>query len=418
MKAAEYYPRIGDRVLEKKLQISGAVLIEGAKWCGKTETALQAAGSVLFIQESPQHKEMAKMMPSLLLEGDTPRLIDEWQDAPEVWDAVRHAVDRRKQTGQFILIGSATPRDEVKSHSGIGRISRMLMRPMSLFESKESTGDVSLRALFEGKQEIGNVSTLNIPQIARIICRGGWPGAVTHPDAGGALAIDYTELIVEEDINSVDGVERNPMRVRQVLRSLARNISTLTTATTILGDVRANDITISDHTLESYLNALRRIFVVEDVPAWSPSLRSRTTIRTSHKRQLVDPSIATAIMRMDASRLLRDLETFGFLFESLCTRDLRIYTQVNDGEIFHYRDKNDLEVDLIISLHDGRWAPVEVKLGEHQIEEAAANLIKLKNKVDTSRIGEPSFMMVLTGGQYAYRRPDGICVVPLGCLRD
>lgn len=418
MKAAEYYPRIGDRVLEKKLQISGAVLIEGAKWCGKTETALQAAGSVLFIQESPQHKEMAKMMPSLLLEGDTPRLIDEWQDAPEVWDAVRHAVDRRKQTGQFILTGSATPRDEVKSHSGIGRISRMLMRPMSLFESKESTGDVSLRALFEGKQEIGNVSTLNIPQIARIICRGGWPGAVTHPDAGGALAIDYTELIVEEDINSVDGVERNPMRVRQVLRSLARNISTLTTATTILGDVRANDITISDHTLESYLNALRRIFVVEDVPAWSPSLRSRTTIRTSHKRQLVDPSIATAIMRMDASRLLRDLETFGFLFESLCTRDLRIYTQVNDGEIFHYRDKNDLEVDLIISLHDGRWAPVEVKLGEHQIEEAAANLIKLKNKVDTSRIGEPSFMMVLTGGQYAYRRPDGICVVPLGCLRD
>src|SRR5690554_884303 len=418
MKAAEYYPRIGDRVLEKKLQISGAVLIEGAKWCGKTETALQAAGSVLFIQESPQHKEMAKMMPSLLLEGDTPRLIDEWQDAPEVWDAVRHAVDRRKQTGQFILTGSATPRDEVKSHSGIGRISRMLMRPMSLFESKESTGDVSLRALFEGKQEIGNVSTLNIPQIARIICRGGWPSAVTHPDAGGALAIDYTELIVEEDINSVDGVERNPMRVRQVLRSLARNISTLTTATTILGDVRANDITISDHTLESYLNALRRIFVVEDVPAWSPSLRSRTTIRTSHKRQLVDPSIATAIMRMDASRLLRDLETFGFLFESLCTRDLRIYTQVNDGEIFHYRDKNDLEVDLIISLHDGRWAPVEVKLGEHQIEEAAANLIKLKNKVDTSRIGEPSFMMVLTGGQYAYRRPDGICVVPLGCLRD
>ena len=418
MKAAEYYPRIGDRVLEKKLQISGAVLIEGAKWCGKTETALQAAGSVLFIQESPQHKEMAKMMPSLLLEGDTPRLIDEWQDAPEVWDAVRHAVDRRKQTGQFILTGSATPRDEVKSHSGIGRISRMLMRPMSLFESKESTGDVSLRALFEGKQEIGNVSTLNIPQIARIICRGGWPSAVSHPDAGGALAIDYTELIVEEDINSVDGVERNPLRVRQVLRSLARNISTLTTATTILGDVRANDITISDHTLESYLNALRRIFVVEDVPAWSPSLRSRTTIRTSHKRQLVDPSIATAIMRMDASRLLRDLETFGFLFESLCTRDLRIYTQVNDGEIFHYRDKNDLEVDLIISLHDGRWAPVEVKLGEHQIEEAAANLIKLKNKVDTSRIGEPSFMMVLTGGQYAYRRPDGICVVPLGCLRD
>ncbi|MEN6588929.1 MAG: DUF4143 domain-containing protein [Proteiniphilum sp.] len=418
MEMKEYYPRICDRVLQNKLKIMGAVLIVGAKWCGKTETALQSANSVLFIQESPQHKETAKIMPSLLLEGETPRLIDEWQDAPEVWDAVRHTVDRRKKPGQFILTGSATPRDEVKAHTGIGRISRILMRPMSLFESQESTGVVSLRDLFDGNHTVEAVSKLEIPQIARLICRGGWPGAVTFPATEGALAREYTDLLVEEDISRVDGVERNSHRVRLVLHSLARNISTLTTAKTILEDVRANDVTINERTLDSYLNALRRIFVVEDVPAWSPSLRSKTTIRTSDKKQLVDPSIATAIMRVDADRLLHDPESFGFLFESLCTRDMRIYAQVNDGEIFHYRDKDNLEIDLIISLHDGRWAPVEVKLGEHRIDEASESLMKLRNKVDTSRIGEPSFMMVLTGGRYAYKRPDGVLVVPLGCLRD
>lgn len=418
MEMKEYYSRICDKVLQDKLKLTGAVLIVGAKWCGKTETALQAANSVLFIQESPQHREAAKMMPSLLLEGETPRLIDEWQDAPEVWNAVRHAVDKRRKPGQFILTGSATPRDEVKGHTGIGRVSRILMRPMSLFESKESSGVVSLKNLFDGDHEIETVSQLDIPQIARSICRGGWPGAVTFAEAGGALAREYTDLIVEEDISKADGVERNPNRVRLVLHSLARNISTLTTAKTILEDIRANDITMNERTLDSYLNALRRIFVVEDVPAWSPSLRSKTTIRTSDKRQLVDPSIATAIMRIDADRVIRDLETFGFLFESLCTRDIRIYAQVNDGEVFHYRDKNNLEIDLVISLHDGRWAPVEIKLGEHHVDEAAENLLKLKDKVDTSRIGEPSFMMVVTGGRYAYKRPDGVLVVPLACLKD
>lgn len=292
------------------------------------------------------------------------------------------------------------------------------MRPMSLFESKESIGVVSLRDLFDGNHKIEAVSKLEIPHIAHLICRGGWPGAVTFPGTEGTLAREYADLIVEEDISRVDGVERNSHRVRLVLHSLARNISTLTTAKTILEDVRANDVTINERTLDSYLNALHRIFVVEDVPAWSPSLRSKTTVRTSDKRQLVDPSIATAIMRVEADRLLRDPESFGFLFESLCTRDMRIYAQVNDGEIFHYRDKDNLEIDLIISLHDGRWAPVEVKLGEHRIEEAAESLMRLKNKVSTSRIGEPSFMMVLTGGRYAYRRPDGILVVPLRCLKD
>lgn len=418
METVNYYPRICDQVLSRKLQLTGATLVVGPKWCGKTETALQAARSVIYIQSDPQYKETGKLMPSLLLEGETPRLIDEWQEVPELWNAVRHSVDQRKKQGQFILTGSATPRDEVLAHSGIGRISRIQMRPMSLYESKESTGSVSLKALFEGEQEIAAVSSMDIPQLAFSICRGGWPGAVTLPAGSEMLAREYTDMLVEADIRNLDGIERNPHRVRQVLRSLARNISTLTTANTILADVRANDITINERTLDNYLNAMRRLFVVEDVPAWSPSVRSKTTIRTSVKRQLADPSIATAVMRVDTAGLLHDLNTFGFLFESLCTRDLRVYAQSNDGEIFHYRDKDQLEIDLIISLNDGRWAAIEVKLGEHQADEAAANLIQLKNKVDTSRIGEPSFLMVLTGGKFAYQRKDGVMVVPLACLKD
>jgi predicted AAA+ superfamily ATPase len=418
METVPYYPRICDEVLNRKLQLTGATLVVGPKWCGKTETALQAAASVIYIQSDPQYKETGKIMPSLLLEGETPRLIDEWQEVPELWNAVRHTVDQRKKQGQFILTGSATPRDEVMAHSGIGRISKIQMRPMSLYESKESTGSVSLKALFDGEQEIAAVSSLDILQLANAVCRGGWPGAVTLPAGGELLAREYTDMLVESDISNLDGVERNPHRVRQVLRSLARNISTLTTANTILEDVRANDVTINERTLDNYLNAMRRLFVVEDVPAWSPSLRSKTTIRTSMKRQLADPSVATAIMRVDVHGLLHDLNTFGFLFESLCTRDMRVYAQANDGEIFHYRDKDQLEIDLIVSLNNGRWAAVEVKLGVHQADEAAANLIRLKNKVDTSRIGNPAFLMVLTGGKFAYQRKDGVLVVPLACLKN
>ncbi len=413
-----YYPRICDKVLAKKLQLTGATLVIGPKWCGKTETSLQAAKSVIYIQSDPQYKETGKLMPSLLLEGDTPRLIDEWQEVPELWHAVRHTVDQRKKQGQFILTGSSTPRDEVIAHSGIGRIAKIHMRPMSLFESKESSGGISLQSLFEGKHDIAAVSPLNIPQLASVTCRGGWPGAVTIENNSELLAKEYTDMLIESDISNLDGIERNPYRVRQILRSLSRNISSLTTAKTILEDVRSNDISLNERTLENYLNALRRLFIVEDIPAWSPSLRSKTTIRTSMKRQLVDPSIATASLRVNAEGLLHDLNTFGFLFESLCTRDLRVYAQSNDGEIFHYRDKSELEVDLIISLHDGRWAAVEVKLGEHQADEAAANLIQLKNKIDIARVGEPRFLMVLTGGKFAYKRKDGVLVVPLACLKD
>ncbi len=375
----------------------------------------------MFLQdpdEGPGYLAMADTKPSLLLEGEPPLLLDEWQMAPVIWDAVRVVVDRRGLMGQFILTGSTTPRDSETTHSGTGRIARMLMRPMSLFESNESNGKVSLKDLFAGYTDIVAKSNLTIEQIANAICRGGWPAAVTSGKQSSRIAMNYVDAVINSDINSVDGVEKDPERVRLLLHSLARNISTLATSKTIMDDMHVNSASITDKTLSSYLNALRRLFVIEDVPAWQPSLRSKTAIRTAYKRQFVDPSIASAALRTNASGILRDFETFGFLFESLCTRDLRIYSQAIDGGVFHYRDKSGLESDLIIKLNDGRWAPVEVKLGNKQIEEAAANLIKLSHKVDADKMNQPSFLMVLTGGQMAYRRPDGVLVIPIGCLKD
>ena len=292
------------------------------------------------------------------------------------------------------------------------------MRPMSLFESYESNGKVSLKDLFDGLTDIGARSILTIEQIANVICRGGWPAAVISGKQSSRIAMNYVDAIINIDVQRVDGIEKDPEKVRNLLQSLARNISTLATAKTIMGDMQVNDASITDKTLSSYLNALRRLFVIEDVPAWQPSLRSKTAIRTTHKRQFVDPSIATASMRTNAEGILRDFKTFGFLFESLCTRDLRVYAQAIDGGVFHYRDKSELESDLVIKLHDGRWAAVEVKLGMKQIDDAAANLLKLSKKVDKEKMYQPSFLMVLTGGQVAYRRPDGVLVVPIGCLRD
>ncbi|HOW32767.1 MAG TPA: DUF4143 domain-containing protein, partial [Bacteroidales bacterium] len=341
-----------------------------------------------------------------------------WQMAPVIWDAVRFAVDKRGLMGQFVLTGSSTPADNETAHSGTGRIARMLMRPMSLFESDESNGKVSIKDLFEGQTDIAAKSTLTIEQIAHAICRGGWPAAVKSGKQSPRIAMNYVDAVINLDIHRVDGVEKDPERVRLLLQSLARNISTLATSKTIMDDIQVNETSITDKTLNSYLNALRRLFVIEDVHAWQPSLRSKTAIRTANKRQFVDPSIATAALRTNATGILRDFETFGFLFESLCTRDLRVYSQAIDGGVFHYRDKSGLESDLIIKLNDGRWAPVEVKLGNKQIEEAAANLIKLSHKVDADKMNQPSFLMVLTGGQVAYRRPDGVLVVPIGCLKD
>lgn len=422
MSVIGYLSRLCDAELAEALQSTGAVLIEGAKWCGKTSSASNVAGSILYMQEpdsAAANKALADTKPSLLLKGEAPRLIDEWQVAPVLWDAVRFEVDRRQASGQFILTGSAVPNDNTTAHTGTGRISRIIMRPMSLFESLESNGTVSLRSLFEGELNIESISNLTIEQIAFAICRGGWPASIGKKEKIALrLARDYVEAVINYDVSRVDEVEKNPERVRLLLRSLARNIGTLATFQTIKSDMEANDATISEKTISTYINALRRIFVVEDLPAWLPSLRSRTAIRTSAKRHFVDPSIAIAVMRTTPEGILTDFEYFGFLFEALCTRDIRIYAQANDGDVFHYRDKSGLESDLIIRLRNGRWAAIEVKLGNKQIEEAAQNLLKLKARIDEDQMGEVAFLMVITGGQYAYRRQDGVLVVPIGCLRD
>lgn len=422
MKEVSYLPRLCDQELQIALQSSGAVLVEGAKWCGKTRTASMAAKSILYMQDpdnSASYQAMADTKPSLLLKGEAPRLIDEWQMAPVLWDAVRFEVDKRSDVGQFILTGSAVPADNVTAHTGTGRISRMMMRPMSLFESNESNGSVSLGSLFAGNLDIESMSELSIEKIAFALCRGGWPASVLKNEASALrMSRDYVEAVINHDVSRVDDVEKNPERVRLLLRSLARNIATMASIETIKSDIEATDISISDKTISSYLNALRRIFVVEDLPAWLPSMRSKSAIRTSAKRHFVDPSIATAVLRTNPDGLLNDFNTFGFLFESLCTRDIRIYAQAIDGDVFHYRDKSGLESDLIVRLRDGRWAAIEVKLGNKQIEEAAKNLLTLKAKIDEDKMGQASFLMVITGGQYAYCRNDGVLVVPIGCLKN
>ncbi len=422
MSESSYLSRLCDQELQMALQSSGAVLIEGAKWCGKTRTASNAAKSILYMQDpdnTSSYQAMADTKPSLLLKGETPRLIDEWQMAPVLWDAVRFEVDKRGDTGQFILTGSAVPVDNVTAHTGTGRFSRMLMRPMSLFESHESNGTVSLGDLFGGDHDIEAMSELSIEKIAFALCRGGWPASVRKNEASALrMSRDYVEAVINHDVSRVDEVEKNPERVRLLLRSLARNVATMASIQTIKNDIEATDISISDKTISSYLNALRRIFVVEDLPAWLPSMRSKTAIRTSSKRHFVDPSIATAVLRTNPDGLLNDFKTLGFLFEALCTRDIRIYAQMIDGDVFHYRDKTGLESDLIVRLRDGRWAAIEVKLGNKQIEEATQNLLILKAKIDEDKMGQASFLMVLTGGQYAYRRNDGVLVVPIGCLKN
>jgi hypothetical protein len=420
-KRKDYRPRVSDKLLQKKLRSSGALLITGCKWCGKTMSAEQHAGSVIYLQDvdkADMYMSMIDTKPSMLLKGKAPCLIDEWQMAPVLWDAVRMEVDRRTLPGQFILTGSAVPRDNTTLHSGAGRIARLKMYTMSLFESGESSGEISLERLFDGTQEDGAMSKLSVEDLSYLICRGGWPASLRYSKTDALeVARNYVDAIIEEDVSRVDGIERNPQRVLNMLKSLSRNICTMATNTTIMQDMAASE-SLTAPTFDSYINALRRIFVIEDTPAWSPAMRSKSALRTSAKRNFVDPSIATAVLRSGPDKLLDDFNTFGFLFESLCHRDMRIYAQANDGDVYHYRDRNNLEADMIVALRDGRWAAIEVKLGSKQIEEAAANLIKLSMKVDTEKMGRPSFLMVLTGGEYAYQRKDGVWVVPIGCLRD
>ncbi len=419
----EYFPRILDKILPERMDYIGAILIEGPKWCGKTMTAQMMTKSQLFMQDPDNRVSYlyaAENTPSLLLKGDKPRLLDEWQMAPVIWDAVRFNIDQTGLTNQFILTGSSVPVDNAVMHTGTGRIGRIMMRPMSLYESRESTGDVSLKSVFDGENDIEAISNLDIEGIAYAIVRGGWPAAVTSKNKNSfRQAIDYVEAVINRDVSEVDGVDKNLDRVRSIMLSLSRNISTLANLTIISKDVIGNGgEEISSKTISLYINALRRIFVVEDLPAWLPSLRSKTAIRTSSKRQFVDPSIATAMFRIKPDKLLQDFNYFGFLFESLCIRDLRIYADAIDGRLYHYRDKSGLEIDAIISLPDGRWGAIEIKLGDSEIEKGVVNLLKLAKKINTDKMHNPSFLMVITGGKLAYKRRDGVFIVPISCLKN
>lgn len=423
----DYKQRVAESRLTDLLDAMGAVLIEGPKYCGKTTLAKQLAGSILYMAD-PDTKEqnltMAQTNISRLLQGQTPRLIDEWQMAPQLWDAVRNEVDKRNEDGQFILTGSAVPpRTDDIFHTGTGRMAWLRLRTMTLWESMESSGDISLSSLFKSTDRIDGASNLDIDQLAYITCRGGWPAAVLKKSRKAALiqAEEYFEAVTRYDISRVDDVERDPEIARRLMRSYARNQGSQASAGTILADMRANEgDTINENTVYSYIKALKKIFVIEDSLAWNPNLRSKTAVRTSDTRYFTDPSIATAALGLGPEDLLNDLKTFGLMFETLCLRDLRVYADAIGGKVYHYRDKNNLECDAVIHLKNGRYGLVEIKLGGNSlIEEGAATLKSLADKIDTSRMPAPSFSMVLTGtGQYAYKRPkDGILVVPIGCLK-
>ena len=424
-----YLPRIADKLLENKLKGMGAVLVEGAKWCGKTTTGEQHAASVLYM-DNPKDRtsniQMVKINPDFLLNGATPRLIDEWQIAPELWDAVRFAVDHRDEDGQFILTGSVTPLsdedDEKIHHSGVGRIARLRMRPMTLWESGDSTGEISLGVLFQGAEDVFGSCDKDLYDIAWLMCRGGWPRAVNQSkDIALGRAFDYYDTVVNVDVKEPDKVERNPERVKLLMRSYARNQGAQVSLGAICADMRANDSdTLDDRTVYSYLRALRGIFVIEDTKAWNPNLRSKSAIRTSDTRYFTDPSIAVAALGIGPDDLMNDLNTMGLFFETMCMRDLRVYAQALDGDVYHYRDGDGLECDAVVHLRNGSYGLVEIKLGgDSLIEEGVKSLKRLGKKIDTTRMKSPSFMMVLTAvGKYAYRRNDGVWLVPIGCLKD
>lgn len=429
----KYLPRISDKVLRSRLSYMGAVLIEGPKWCGKTTTAAQQAKSVLKLQDPDMrdaYLATAQTKPSNLLKGETPRLIDEWQDAPMIWDAVRTAVDNRGgEPGQFILTGSNSVDEKLIMHSGTGRISRMKMYPMSLFESGESSGEISLKELFDNPDmDIdGVMSNMGVNDLIRAACRGGWPASLKLSNSTESLRIakDYLDGVVESDIINVDGIKRDPSLTKAIIRSYSRNLSTLAKRANIVKDVNAISEGCSDRTFDDYVKALTRLYVIQDIPAWSPAVRSATVVRRSPKRGLIDPSIAVASLRLSPQILEMDLKTFGFIFECMAIRDLKIYTQALDGEISYYHDRYDLEADAVLHLDDGRYALIEFKLGSAEIEEGASHLKEIRELVRKHnknegqiQLREPDLLMVITGGPMAYTRPDGVLVIPLACLKD
>lgn len=428
----EYLGRIADRLLKLRLEAFGAVQIKGPKWCGKTTTAVMHAKSVIKMQ-NPDTREgylaTARTKPSILLKGETPRLIDEWQVAPMLWDAVRNEVDERRLKGQFILTGSTVVDNDEIMHSGTGRISQMPMYTMSLWESKESNGKISLRELFDNKSiDIDGIqSNLSVENLIFAACRGGWPASLDDmsDDAKLLIAKDYLNIICDEDISRVDKTRRNPALARLIMRSYARNICTLAKKTSMLADVSVEMEGVTIKTFDDYVEALERLFVIEDIEAWSPAIRSATVIRSGKKRCFTDPSIAVASMGASPASLEMDLKTFGFIYECMCLRDLRIYSQALGGRLSYYHDRYGLEADAVLHIDDGRYALVECKLGSRDIEEGANHLLTLKNLIIEKNKTEkqaplriPDLLMVLTGGEMAYTRADGVKVVPLSCLRD
>ncbi|MCD8205194.1 MAG: DUF4143 domain-containing protein [Clostridia bacterium] len=420
----KYLDRIADKVLNDALNRIGAVVIEGPRYCGKTTTARQKCKSEIRLDNPETRKNfiaLASVDLGLLLEGEAPRLIDEWQDIPQLWEAVKYEVDNREKHGQFILTGSITPPDINQIyHSGVGRITKIKMKTMSLFESGESSGEVSLSSLFDDTP-IHGLNHLTARDLAYLICRGGWPASVGENEENALGQVrDYYSMLVESDMSRAGNVARNPVRVQSVIRSYSRHIGTQAKVTQILKDLIANDSTsVSEDTIYSYIDALKKLYVVEEVPAWNPILRSSVSIRTANTKNFSDPSIAAAALGMAPDTLLYDFRAFGLLFKSMCIRDLSIYAQFLDGNVFHYRDSNDLECDAVVQMRDGRWGAIEIKLGsDDQIDVAAKNLNKFKNLIDTEKMPGPSFLMVLSGtAPMAYKRPDGVYVVPLGCLK-
>ena len=421
-----YKSRIADRLLARKLAGKGAVLLEGAKWCGKTTTAEQIAKSILYMSESgkiEQNRQLAKINPSLLLKGDKPRLIDEWQVAPTLWDSVRFEADHNAGLGLFILTGSSVPPDMSEViHSGTGRIGWLKMRPMSLWESGDSTGEVSLEDLFTSPESISGITSMDLERIAFLTCRGGWPLSVKMDDEVALdQAFDYIEAVEKRDISMADGVNRDAVRTHRILRSYARHQGAQASYGTIKADLSSNESdNFDEDTIASYVSALKKIFVIEDSEAWNPNLRSKSAIRTSDTRYFTDPSIATAALGLGPADLMNDLNTFGLIFETLCVRDLRVFAEALNGKVYHYRDKTGLECDAVIHLRNGCYGLVEIKIGgDDLISDGVRTLKALEAKIDTERMKKPSFLMVLTGvGPYAYKREDGVYVVPIGCLKD
>ena len=421
-----YIPRIADKMLQEQLEAAGVVLIQGPKWCGKTTTAEQQAKSVLYM-DTPKTRQtnllLAETDPEILFQGETPRLIDEWQLAPKLWDAARFEVSSRRLPGQFIFTGSSVPPDMSElTHTGTGRFAWLTMRPMSLWESRESNGSVSIQALFQGNKAATIAPDISLHELAYLICRGGWPGSlVLNRNAALRQAVNYFDAIVYSDISRVDGVSRNPEFTRRLLRSYARHQGQQVSISTIYKDLESNpNGSMSEETIASYIVALKKIFVIEDMLAWNPNLRSRTAIRTSDTRFFVDPSVAASALGLGPDDLIEDLNTFGLLFETLAVRDLRVYVDALNGQIYHYRDKNGLECDAVLHLRNGNYGLIEIKLGGDTLIEAGAKTLKqLADKIDTTKMKSPSFLMVLTGvGQYAYLRDDGVYVAPIGCLKD